>query len=109
MIDSSPNKITKRMYNTGTPHYTQPTHTPPSYEALGPFPSSNPCALVGVGGNANVPPIGLHPSSPLSSARIRLAMLAVCLWLFFAGDARQSAFMSGTADPVHQARPVSGA
>jgi len=35
--------------------------------------------VVGVGGNEKFCPIGLHPSSTLSSARIKLAILAVCL------------------------------
>lgn len=52
---------------------------------------------VGVGGKTNEPlAIGLHPSSTRSSARMRLAMLAVCLWLrraCFAGGP-----MSGIAD-----------
>src|SRR6266850_8169630 len=35
---------------------------------------------IGVGGKTNEPvPMGLHPSSTRSSARMRLAMLAVCL------------------------------
>ena len=51
------------------------------------------------GGMLNDVLIGLHPSSARSSARMRLAMLAVCRWLFFAWLAAPAlGFMSGVAD-----------